>query len=296
MSLEKVLRSRFPRYLGEGDTCTLTIDNVWVLPLKLTLEFGANEDTTDNTEAIVAALQECLLSISIHADIKLVSGSRSSKDLCYLIIFNETDAAVCAEQIHKLGFANGEILQAVEVVSQEEWGRKIAELYEKNALGRDALDEAEELIKKLKGLIGDADGASVPELKLRLYVAEKDLEGITITNLYKTHMQALQEYLETPLPPAAHTNINAALHLLRAYDPIITDPNRDFSICFYQGRQVAALRGEQQTLGSYRDELAEFLGVDSTEAQVWQEPPLTFVINELVDMDLIAGAAGHWNV
>jgi len=121
MSLEKVLRSRFPRYLGEGDTCTLTIDNVWVLPLELTLAFGANEDTTDNREAIVAALQECLLSISIHADIKLVSGSRSSKGLCYLIIFNETDAAVCAEQIHKLGFANGEVLQAVEVVSREEW-------------------------------------------------------------------------------------------------------------------------------------------------------------------------------
>lgn len=84
-------------------------------------------------------------------------------------------------------------------------------------------------------------------------------------------MQTLQEYLETPLPPAAHANINAALHLLRAYDPIITDPNRDFSICFYQGRQVAALRGEQETLGSYRDELAEFLGVDSNEVQVWQE-------------------------
>ena len=84
-------------------------------------------------------------------------------------------------------------------------------------------------------------------------------------------MQALQEYLETPLPPATYANINAALHLLRAYDPIITDPNRDFSICFYQGRQVAALRGDQETLGSYRDELAEFLGVDSNEVQVWQE-------------------------
>lgn len=119
--MEEVFRSRFPRYLGEGDTCTLTINDVWLLPLELPLAFDANEDTTGNREAIVAALQECLLSISIHADIKLVSGNRSFKGLCYLIIFNEADAAECAELIPRFGFPNGEVLQAAEVVSQEEW-------------------------------------------------------------------------------------------------------------------------------------------------------------------------------
>ena len=58
---------------------------------------------------------------------------------------------------------------------------------------------------------------------------------------------------------------------LRSAPPRIRIGCLELSEWPWAGRQVAALRGEQETLGSHRDELAEFLEMDSNEVQVWQE-------------------------
>lgn len=84
-------------------------------------------------------------------------------------------------------------------------------------------------------------------------------------------MHDLDDLLKTPLTTASRANITAALDLLCSHDPIICDPSREFTICFYEGTQIAALRGEQVALEGERDELAARLGVDRKRVQVWQE-------------------------